>query len=974
MIEPWLKSVPKVPKGCVIVVPSRGLVVALKNRALQAGMSLLGIHFWLPAELRRILGGEAASRDAMRLVAAVLAEKMEDISSTAGERQMAQAVARSPDAFLHAFEQLEQAGWNPAEHLSPGLREMAKAFGDRMARAGLRRSAELDRRIETDAPAHIGFSRLLIIGFDGAHWPQFPLLSSAARLAEAADIILTEPREEAREIDSLWIGSWEQEFAASIPVAGDDRPRPMSEVLRLPESKNEIERRIAEPAGCIDFLVGETAADLATVIAARVLEDLAESKSPRIAIVFPRASALSRLVSMRLADARIFHNDALGHPLADATEDPAWTAWLQLQEDRRVGPFVTFVEECRTVPHISDLGSRAVEQRLHRMLADLLIDDLPVLTEALSGREGEPLASSISAGLRELVWLPARAPIGEMVSLTLRAFAQLGWHAKAIDLRGAVMGWIGEVQGSISRIFWLQWIKEVLAFSERQRVIAGRHPYARVHLLSLADAAPLEWSHVILAGLNEGAWPLTPDDEGWLSEPEIVALNARARGLNVAAVEQGRHGEGHEAMRAGHTWCLTSGDLRAIVQRHFFSLMENTSGRVAATATLRSPESPERFSLPGEFFARLYFCARGRAVSPPIMSALQIETARWLESCPSWRVPPAEIDNVEETRFAWDARRKEGRKFGEYEFALKSPPKEPLSLTATDWETALKSPSHVFLDAFLNVSEPEDADPDFTARAIGTWVHRWLAKIGVATRDGTLHPIPSAAELEAVVRAAATADRDYVEALLARCGRQVPDWWRAIWGTASATAIVFARKIPVGADWTHFATEFRFDPLSVDFPDGKTLRLSGRIDLLLAQGVPDTTRLPEGMVWIVDYKTGEKKTLNVARLATGDGLQLGLYGLAARTLGAKHVHVSRIGRSLDLKSAQVTGEDLDSLESLWLGLIAMQNSGRFGMLGAIRSTYGPGVRFPLATLAIDPALLKAKWLHTHAIASEGGDE
>jgi hypothetical protein len=948
--------------------------VALKNRALDEGISLLGVRFLLPSELREELAGEVASREALRLMIAAIAEEVETNSANLTERQVAGAIARAPDAFLHAYDQLDQAGWDPLEHLPQMLRGIGKAFADRITQTGLRRLARVDRELKAAASsASPSLSQLLVIGFDGAHWPLFPLLTAAAQCAQKTDVVFTEPRDEARTVDSLWIGTWEQEFAATSPVAGEDRPRPMADVLRLPESKTDIERRIEQPAGCIDFLVGETAADLAKIIATRVLQDLTSCESPRIAIVFPRASALSRLVSLRLAEAGVLHNDALGHPLADATDDPAWTAWLRLQDDRRVGPFQKFIEECRTIPQISILGSSAVSRRLHKELGDLLIDDLHVLAGSMSERTREPLATSISAGLRELTWLPERAAISEMYSLTLRAFAQLGWQTKAIDLRRAVAGWIGRVPGSISRIFWLQWIADVLAFAERQRVLAGRHPYARVHIISFADAAPLEWSHIILGGLNEGAWPLAPDDDGWLSEPEIVALNTRARALNIRAPEQGRHGEGHDVIRAGHTWCLTASDARAILQRQFFNLMENVSISVSATATLRSPDQPERISPPGEFFARLYFCARGRAVSPAIMSALRTEAARWLDAGKCWSRVAVDVDEVKETRNAWNARRKDDRPFGEYEFALKTAPTEPVSLAATKWERALTSPAHVFLDVFLNISAPEESDPDLTARAIGTWAHRWLAKIAGASRDGIFRPLPASAESEKIVRASASADRRTVEDLLAKCGRPVPDWWIAIWEDALATAIALVRKIPAGAGWTHCATEFRLGAMAVAFPGGAELRLSGQIDLLLAQGDATTTRLPQGLVWIVDYKTSDPKALNVAKFVDGNGLQLGLYGLAARILGAKTVHMSRLGRSLDLNSAQVTGEDLDGLESLWQALVAMQESGRFGMLGAIRSPYGVRVTYPLATLGIDEALLDSKWALTHSKLN-GGDE
>jgi hypothetical protein len=984
VIRPWFERATARAqagdKGCVVVIPSRRLAVALKNRALKEGMSLLGVHFWLPGELREMLvsalglNGEVPERDALKLLTAAVAEEAAINATNESARQVAEAIGRSPNAFLRAYDQLDQGGWDPLEHLPEILRDLAETFADRVEQAGFQRLSRTDRelkRIAGSAPPVL--SQLLVVGFDGAHWPFFPLLTGAIRSSSNGAVVFTEPRDEARTVDSLWIGSWEEEFAAVSHVSSGDRPRPMSDVLRLPDSKAEIERRSEVPAACIDFLVSETATELAKVIVARVLQALAECESPHIAVVFPRASALSRLVSLRLAEVSVQHNDALGHPLADASEDAAWTAWLRLQDDRRAAPFQRFIEECQTVPQLSILGSSVVARRVHKELGELLVDDLRVLAESMSGRTWDRLALSIADGLRELVWLPERAEITEMYALTLRAFAQLKWQARSIDLRRAVAGWIGRMLGSISRVFWLQWLAEVLAFSERQRERDGRHPYARVQLLALGDAAPLEWSHVILGGLDEGAWPLASDDEGWLSEPEIVSLNRRARTLNVEAVEQGRHGEGHDAVRPGYTWCLTSGDVRAVLQRQFFNLMENASIGVSATATMRSPDEPERNSPPGEFFARLYFCARGRAISPAIMEALREETDQWHASGGLWPQAIVDVSEVKETRHAWNARRKESRPFGEYEFALKTAPSPPISLAATKWESALTSPAQVFLDVLLNVSPPEEADPDLTARAIGIWAHRWLAKMGGASRGEGFRQLPGCANLEKIVRNSAAADRDAVEKLLQRCGRAVPDWWSAIWEDALATAIALSRKIPTGAEWTHCATEFRLGAMSVTFPNGGELRLSGQIDLLLAPGISTTTRLPQGVVWIVDYKTSDPKPLSADKMAMGDGLQLGLYGLAARKLGATSVQMSRIGRSLDLASPQLRGEDLNGLDSLWQALIAMQETGRFGMRGVLRSPYGARVTYPLATLGIDESILESKWELSHSKAN-GGDE
>src|SRR5262245_41338657 len=85
VIRPWFeRATARARTGereCVVVVPSRGLALALKNRALQEGLSLLGIRFWLPGELREALISslelkvEVPERNALTLLTVTVAEE-----------------------------------------------------------------------------------------------------------------------------------------------------------------------------------------------------------------------------------------------------------------------------------------------------------------------------------------------------------------------------------------------------------------------------------------------------------------------------------------------------------------------------------------------------------------------------------------------------------------------------------------------------------------------------------------------------------------------------------------------------------------------------------------------------------------------------------------------------------------------------------------------------------------------------------
>ena len=114
-----------------------------------------------------------------------------------------------------------------------------------------------------------------------------------------------------------------------------------------------------------------------------------------------------------------------------------------------------------------------------------------------------------------------------------------------------------------------------------------------------------------------------------------------------------------------------------------------------------------------------------------------------------------------------------------------------------------------------------------------------------------------------------------------------------------------------------------------------------------------------------DFKTGQRKGLSLARLTAGDGVQLALYALALRAAGARAVGLSLLTPGAPLDAPQLTLAALDTVAPLWRGLWQMQESGVFGMRGALREEYGFRRDYPLATLAIDEEILAKKWTLTH---------
>jgi len=177
------------------------------------------------------------------------------------------------------------------------------------------------------------------------------------------------------------------------------------------------------------------------------------------------------------------------------------------------------------------------------------------------------------------------------------------------------------------------------------------------------------------------------------------------------------------------------------------------------------------------------------------------------------------------------------------------------------------------------------------------------------------------------------------------------------------------------------------EPTVIPISENETLRVRGRIDLILGRQKARRSRIGYEDVWVIDYKTGRQRGFNSKELRRNDtpkrkfrkqliegrGVQLALYALAVQALGAEKVQLTLLSPAEQLE-AQFHLADVLSQNDFWSELHRMQETGVFGMLGPIHADFGFVWKYPLATLSIDTDLLKEKWTLTHpAFALEGED-
>jgi hypothetical protein len=228
VLLPWFETI--APQAfeqdapVAVITPFRSHAYLLRSKLLARGISLLGVKFLSLARLREVLlrgrGLNLPLREHLRLLFAVAAEEI--AGKIGGEKSaslVAKSVARDPDHFLRIFDELGAAGWSLANIGEPVLGEIAASFDKLCRECGFIFVHEADRlSLEKAEELPPRFSRLLVTGFDGAHWPLWPLLQAAVKFSAQATVLLSDPGDEARDLDETWIGTWEEVFGPAEPV------------------------------------------------------------------------------------------------------------------------------------------------------------------------------------------------------------------------------------------------------------------------------------------------------------------------------------------------------------------------------------------------------------------------------------------------------------------------------------------------------------------------------------------------------------------------------------------------------------------------------------------------------------------------------------------------------------------------------------------------------------------------------------
>ncbi|WP_189512021.1 PD-(D/E)XK nuclease family protein, partial [Cerasicoccus arenae] len=680
----------------------------------------------------------------------------------------------------------------------------------------------------------------------------------------------------------------------------------------------------------------------------------------RIGVIFARDGLpLAREVSRRLVDCGLAHQDEIGHQPARRTSQNLVEAWRLYQERADADSARAFFRALRRAGHLSSENEDAVRRALEYAFNEAMTTGLDVLRPLLSRQRRGVQAGRI---LDEWPLLPERGTFAEYTTLCLPVLKKMRWPERLDAWEQRASALAESLTRQIQRGHYLRWLAEVCRIPGRTRADLGREAFAPVVLTTVERASPQSWQYLIFAGLNRGDWPAEQNDSLLLDTRHSARLNLRASMDSPV-------GLGQKCLRAGKSWLANSLDERRRFSEACASLLSHVQNDALFTAHRENPADPGREQDLADWLNRLIHAQFGRLPGDDDLR----EAAEM--SAEMFAPEPVRHDTFPELTLAWSRRRDPRTPFDQYSFCFAEPPAEPLTLSCRAWEDALRMPAHAWQRHVLRVQpEKELQEQQPRAQATGNWAHSWVQLTG-GGEDFLL--CPNHEEWTLQVERQAKQVRQRVADAFAQANRGLPDWWRIDWALARRWAHQLADAL-TQLNWPAIRGEWSLPKQPLHLPgnplDG--LIFSGRIDALLSDTPPEKLSgraksvWPDyAAAWIIDFKTGGDKPLSAKQLIKGEGVQLALYALALHSLGAERVQTSLLRPGEEI-NAQVSLEQMLSLDEPWTRIRNMATTGKLGIRGPQRSDYSFVGEYPLAHLSIKPAILESKWQLTHAAGED----
>lgn len=938
---PWFRSAGgtawRSPFPTAVVTPSRAHAVQLIRRLSQEKVALFNVRFWSPGDLWRHLaaalhvGVTIAEDEDLRLIARSAAAR---VAKQFPDDVSVRTLAKAPDPLLELLRILEAGGWGTEEVEGESFRLVAQSMRSVLKDAEAETLSRRYFEMEGSTPT-VAFESLAVVGFDAAHFAEYPLLKAAVRHANSSLVVVPNSTSRAETLDLIWAGSWEA-LCGEVILCEEAAAGPMAQVCAA------FDDGAAKAGACstspISFAWTRDDVMQSQAIAREVAR-LVAAGAEHLAVIVPTVGPLSREISLNLAEAKLPHYCSLS-PVTMAADERAWTALLDLLADPTIARMRAFIAlypipkamcACGHDELNSALTKAAEEWLLSNIgaLGTLLADDRPDVSQFLLSWPKLPEDAEVSKFAEQVIALGDRLEM-PMLGARLRvAIARLGRLA-AITTAGDA---------------FCEWARSAVTDPRHAPPDDSAHPAAKIHVLRLHEAVGNEWDHVIFAGQNEGIFPAPERQSGVFSEETLDRLNAQVKVLNGEATEAGYAGDGQTVIRPGKSLCLGPAARRSLDVRNFLRVL-NSCDRATMFLSQRDLIRPGAPLQPGAFLTRVYFLVGGSHLTAEMGSQMPYALPLVAEVAPE---PDAAA-----TGLAYAARRDASQPSGIFDYCLAESPSWAIKMSASAWARAVRSPAIQWMNAFVGVSCQRPQEDATWNKPLGIWVHGWLGGVtgkGFVENPGKEWEMRTTTVAEAFLSKAIRAQQS--------AGETLPLWWRNLWNQAFARALSFARSLStVQLQWV--ASELSLKSKSFAPQPGLALPCGGRLDMVFSDRKPPTDDDFDGAkLLLLDFKTGADKPLSPDRMQRGEGVQLGLYGIRAALAGAAETDICLLKPGDEIR-AQMTAKQAEELREIWTLFAKMLTSGRFGQGEPVRSDYGISAKFPLATLCVDQEVMDAR--------------
>lgn len=485
-------------QNCWVVIGSRGQARWLKRRALQEGLSLFGVQFMEPLELRRklcaALGIEA--RPVGREILQMLLE-------------IAVPDCSQPGALLQALDEAQAGGLPVAEC----LRQIPAKLLSKL-KASHSWTPALDEELEARAkpqPLQIAF-----VGVGAEFSPSWMLFHAAMKCAESVRCLLPQPRDVAS-CEFAWIEQWERALSVSHTVCGAGKFESRGD--DLVEQMEGVGTFSEEPLPA-QLLIGSDWYAQMEMTRDAVLAWLAESKPQQtLAIVAARRCPSALRLAQMLGDAGVAFLDEIG-----ALPELPLTTAIQRQTVRYFRRGHDVDDLCaladllrRHAKKWSGISERDVRDWCAKAFEKVQSRNARMLAKAMPQDDAARLVEALGTWDAEVMWNAARGNWQRIIEVLETGSQPL----EPLWQRMAAL----EVSGSFSSDHFLKAIESLLGTCKSQRV--GDERYARVVLTTFTGAANQPWDRVLLLDAQEGKWPLLPDENPFLGDAARKRWNGR---------------------------------------------------------------------------------------------------------------------------------------------------------------------------------------------------------------------------------------------------------------------------------------------------------------------------------------------------------------------------------------------------------------------------------------------------------------